>query len=336
MITVIMPTWNRLELLREAVASVLVQSFTDWELVVVDDYSQDGTWQWLESLDNRRIRPVRMERHLERSASRNAGLRAARGEYVIFMDDDDFLLDSALARLHQSLREHESAIAAIGARSEFGQSGCRRVPHPRRGYLRDTWQDVMFGWTPGCGQALIRRSAIARAGGWNERLSLAEDHDLWLRLARLGPMVLIPETVVACRIHTGQTSRVGAALRTIVLRRAYLAGVASENRARAERTLRALRLSRVALRSFRRGRYRDACRRSWQTLRQAPWLLASPISRPEIAGLVLRSMTGILFGENAVRRLRHLKRAWTKTLRKGTGSRLPAEAGLEIGRREAS
>src|SRR5437879_843479 len=110
-VTVVIPTRNRLPLLQESVANVRAQTFTDWELIVVDDASEDGTWSWLSSLADSRIRVIRLARHSERSAARNRGLVEARGEFVLFLDDDDRLYPRALERLADALARHSDAVA---------------------------------------------------------------------------------------------------------------------------------------------------------------------------------------------------------------------------------
>ena len=344
-ISVITPTHNRVGFLRQAVASVAAQSLEQWEMIVADDASEDGTWEYLQSLKETRVRSLRMEGHRERSAARNAALRVARGEFVLYLDDDDWLMDRALARLLEALRAEESAIGAVGARLAVGQDGWHRSPHPRRRHVQDSWQDVLFGWAPGCGQALLKRSVVLEAGGWNERLSIAEDHDLWLRMAQLGPVVLIPQAVLAVRLHPGQTVMTCAGIRTIGLRRTLLASLAEKEREPAARTVRAYGHWRVAVRAFRRGRYPDAWRHCSQAIRLAPRLLGSPLSRPELARLGLRSLMGMALGERMIRGLRNTKQALLGARRKQrakrtTFARPPALGSLEHGgadrRREAA
>jgi len=328
-ISVIIATRNRLGYLREAVASVQSQSFTEWELIVVDDCSQDGTWDWLESLDDERIRALRMQQHRERSAARNAGLRAARGEYVLFLDDDDWLLGGALTHLWGALQAQNAAIAAAGARWEVRPAGWRRVSHPRRGRLRDIWEDVMFGWAPQCGQTLLRKSAVLEAGAWQDRFIPAEDHGFWSRFSRLGPVVLIGQPVLAYRVHQGQSLN-ATGLAMVTLRRAAVAKLDGVEGRRAERTLLAMRHARLSHRAFQRARYVLACRHWWQSVRQAPWLLESPLCRPEITGIGLRCMAGLVLGERVIRRLRHFKRAMTDAFRRRASRRVPANANFGI------
>ncbi|HVC00472.1 MAG TPA: glycosyltransferase [Candidatus Dormibacteraeota bacterium] len=329
MITVIIPTRNCLKFLQPAVASVVAQSFSDWELIVVDDVSEDGTWDWLRGLEDRRIHSLRMDEHRERSAARNAGLREARGEFVLFLDNDDLLFPGALSRLLEALQSHPGAIAAVGARLDFNLGSQRRVRHPLRGYVRNTWLDAMLGWVPQCGQVLLRRTAVAQAGGWKDDYIPAEDHDLWVRLSPLGPVVLIPQIVLGYRIHPQQTSKVFVRSRTIALRRSCLSECSGEERVRGERTVLAWRHNWIAARAFRRRRFRDACRHCWLAVRQAPWLLESPLCRGEITDLGFKSLVGMAFGEPTIRGLRRCKRILASALPKGRLRRslLRAEAG---------
>lgn len=332
MITVIIPTRNRLAFLREAVASVAGQSFHDWELVVVDDASEDGTWEWLGSLGDARIRVLRMERHRERSAARNAGLAVACGEAVLFLDDDDWLLDGALARLWSALRNHGSAVASVGARVQTGPDGRRRTPHPRRRHFRSVFMDAMAGWAPVSGQTLLQVAAVRQAGGWNETLSLAEDTDFWLRLSRLGPVVLIPQSVLAYRVHPGQTAATGVTWLAVRVRRARLSELDRRNLPRAGRALLAMRYQRVASRAFRRGNYGIACFHWWLAVREAPWLLASPIFRPEIATMAAKSLLGLVLGNRAIGGLRRFKRILRRALPIRRPRRSSSPAGWKIER----
>ena len=205
-ISVVIPTRNRLPLLRHAIDSVAGQGLPGWEVVVVDDASNDETWSWLERLSDPRVRSIRLDRHSERSVARNRGLREARGEFVLFLDDDDRLLSAALARLRRALLQSPEAVGAVGATVRSDPTGHReRAPHPRLGFTRMIWQDVLLGWDSGSGQALFRADRVREAGGWSEELSYWELGDLWFRVSRLGPVVFVPATVLELRVHPGQT-----------------------------------------------------------------------------------------------------------------------------------
>src|SRR5919201_1279632 len=96
LVSVVIPTRNRVAWIRESVGSVERQSLDDYELIVVDDQSDDGTWNWLQQRHNPRLRLIRLEKHSERSAARNRGLAEAAGDFVLFLDDDDRLTPRAL------------------------------------------------------------------------------------------------------------------------------------------------------------------------------------------------------------------------------------------------
>lgn len=315
-ISVIIPTRNRKEFLCEAVASVLAQSFAEWELIVVDDASEDGTGPWLQSLSDSRIRVLRLESHRDRSAARNAGLAAARGEYVLFLDDDDWLLAGALANLFGAFTWRPAAIGAIGAYTYKNDWGSwNRGSHPRRRAFGSIWRDLLFGWIPIPSQSLLRRSAVVEAGGWNETMSCSEDVDLWLRLWRLGPAVLVPQAVVAYRIHSGQTQKAGTWKLNIELRRKAVARQSEDDRRRAECSILAHRLVRRSWRSLRQDESWKALRWWGKAVLSAPWLLASPASRALLAETGLRCLTHAALGHWVVAGLRKAKRACIRAYR---------------------
>src|SRR5689334_23253461 len=96
-VSVIVPTYNRAALLREAIASVLAQSFGDFELIIVDDGSTDKTSDVIEGFRDRRIRRLLMEHCANLSVIRNTGIRDASGEFTAFLDSDDLWRDDKLA-----------------------------------------------------------------------------------------------------------------------------------------------------------------------------------------------------------------------------------------------
>lgn len=328
-ISVIIPTHNRLAFLRETIASVLAQSYKEWELVVVDDCSEDGTWHWLCSLDDDRIRPLHLQRNRMYAEARNEGLRAAHGDCVLFLDDDDWLFPQALTLLLEALRSTPSAVAAVGARVQGGADGWRRAPHPHRLLIRHTLTDVMGGWVPQCSQVLLQRSAAMQAGCWRHEFLPAEDDDFWLRVARLGAFALIPETVSGYRIHRGQSLRAGASTRALAARRGLLAGLEGMERSRGEGANRARRLARIARRAYREAALGKAAAFAWRAIACAPSALWSPLTRSLILPLALRCSAGAILGRRGVLFWRHWRRALTLRIRiKPTPAVTPGRQGV--------
>jgi len=98
--SIIIPLYNRRSRIDSAVHSVLSQAFTDWELIIVDDASTDGSWEHIQSYTDQRIRVLRNEVNSERCVTRNKGIATAKGEYICFLDSDDYHLSNHLEALH--------------------------------------------------------------------------------------------------------------------------------------------------------------------------------------------------------------------------------------------
>jgi len=205
LVTVVIATHNRRPLLEEAVASVKGQVGVVWELIIVDDASTDDTSAYTSTLTW--ARTIRLPEPGERSRARNRGLAEARGQYVMFLDDDDLLHPGALAVLCSALDQHPRAIAAVGAREDWVMAeGYRgRDIHPLREEVRPMFDELLYGWSAVSGQNLYRSHRVRDIGGYDVGLAGLEDRDLWLRLARRGPLVLCPQTVMTYRIAPGQS-----------------------------------------------------------------------------------------------------------------------------------
>jgi glycosyltransferase involved in cell wall biosynthesis len=307
-VSVIIPTWNRMAFLQEAIVSVLEQKYSDWEVIVIDDASSDGTWAWLNSLRDPRIRVFRMEEHRERSAARNRGLREAQGERMLFLDDDDHLERHALVYLSDVLDQNPDAVASVGARLYFDDHGIRnkfRLSHWR--VKRVIWPDVLLGFVPGQGEALIQRAAIVAAGAWNESLSAAEDHDLWLRLAKIGPVVITPRIVLRVRMHAAQTQFTGVRHMEQKFRAEFVSRLPIGERILGERFHQAQRAATAGSIAFSRGRHRKACGFFLASIFKAPRLLISSVSGPTLLSLLAKAAFGIVFGRRGTAFFRRIK-----------------------------
>ena len=204
-VSVVTPTRNRLSMLQQAVDSVLRQTFDAWELVVVDDASDDGTWEWLSSLSNPRIRSFRLEERGEQSRARNTGVKASTAPIVVSLDDDDLLTPTALERHVEALREHPQAIASVGGHENFDDQGAKkRYQLVRRKQVRSIYRDILFGWMATAGESAFRREILERVNYWDESWLRATDHELWSRVGSLGDVVILPDIVLNYRVHSGQ------------------------------------------------------------------------------------------------------------------------------------
>jgi glycosyltransferase involved in cell wall biosynthesis len=312
-VTIVIPTRNRCHLLGEAIASVRAQTFVEWELIVVDDASEDETWPRLQDLRDPRIRTIRFEERAERSEARNAGLRVANAPLILFLDDDDLLPARALHAHVVALQRHPAAIASIGGYVMFDGSGSRRTYRiVRSGRLREIFKDVLFGWMAISGQCLLRTGAVRSVNGWDGDRIPIEDHDLWLRLGRVGPVVLLPDQVLMYRIHRGQWRPKNLhKMMTEVREQAVLQTHVAE-RSLADRVLGARSLAQKASKHYRRSEAGRALLLYLRAIRLAPSLLRSPLTRPMIVVPMMTCLAGnigLRIGRPLVSRMRRaLKR----------------------------
>jgi len=308
-VSVIIPTRDRLAFLKEAVGSVLGQTLSACEAIVVNDASSDGTTEWLAEQETERLTTLTFEQHRERAVARNSGLEKARGEFVLFLDDDDRLRHSALEKLHSALERDLQANGAVGALVLFDASANRRrLPHPRRLIERGVWTDLLAFWMPPLGTTLFRTNVLKAVGGWNPAITVSGDRELFIRVSRQGPVLLVPEVVLDKRTHGGQWRAVE--IREIQGRwvREHIDGLPSGDRELAEQLTRAYRLLNDARIAYGNLESRKAISLYGQALRVAPSLLRSPLVRPEIVRGVTKSSVGLVLGRRGILAARQSKR----------------------------
>jgi len=261
-VSVVIPTHNRLAMVREAVRSVEQQTFADRELIVVDDGSDDGTWDWLQSRGD--LRALRSAERRGPSAARNRGVEAATGEYVAFLDSDDLCLPRRLERQVQVLEADPTLVLCHS--NEIWLRDGRELRQLAKHEKRGGW--IFEHCLPMCrispSAALVRRRVLLEQGGFDEELEVAEDYELWLRLTCRAPVGFVEEPLVIKRGgHGDQLSlRHGRiemfrveALRRVLAR----AELDPTQRAAARRTLRE-KCELVALGCEKRGRPDEARR----------------------------------------------------------------------------
>ncbi len=189
LVSVVMPAHNAVRFIGEAIDSVLTQSLSDLELIVVNDGSTDDTCSAIPKSDPR-VRVISRPNGGP-SGARNLGLRHAAGTYIWHLDADDVLMPDALIEAVRELEACPSLSGVVGKWSVINQGGqeTARPAHlwasiniPRKELFRQMLLRTLF--PPSA--ALIRRIAIEHAGAWDEELWCAEDRDLWLRILQTG------------------------------------------------------------------------------------------------------------------------------------------------------
>lgn len=190
-ISVIMPVYNRADTVGRAVASVLRQSFADFELIVVDDGSIDGTADVLRAITDPRLRLIALEQNVGGNAARNRGINESRAELLTFLDSDDEFLPDRLGGTVRHFAEHRDIDLLVDAcikrwpEAPGKQDRVRHNPElsGNEAVLAALFDRSLFKATPGI---TVRRDAAIRAGLFDVGLRRRQDYDFILRVARVG------------------------------------------------------------------------------------------------------------------------------------------------------
>jgi glycosyltransferase involved in cell wall biosynthesis len=210
-VTVIIPTYNRAALLGEAIKSVLMQRFTNWELIVVDDGSTDATRALLETFHDARLRLLRQP-HRGISSAMNLGLSAARGEYIARLDSDDIWQPDMLSTM-VSLLDGRPEIGVVYCKGQAMDINGRPLCHiqgmmPR--FPNDCFRSMAYDDFT-CNIATVaRHECFLRAGGYDEALLGNEDWDMWLRISQYYEFAFVDRELARYRWHNGNLTRPGS------------------------------------------------------------------------------------------------------------------------------
>ena len=201
MISVVIPTFNRKTLLIEAIESVLAQTFRDWELIVVDDGSTDGTEEKLKRLLCPEIRYIR-QRNQGVSRARNRGIQTAVNDWIAFLDSDDYWHKDKL-RLQLEALDANPEYRAAHTDEVWIRSGVRVNPGKRhRKHSGWIFHHCLRLCLISPSSVLLHRSLF------DESLPVCEDYDLWLRITARQPVLFHPDKLVVKRGgHQDQLSR---------------------------------------------------------------------------------------------------------------------------------
>lgn len=202
--SIIIPTYNRAAFLPKAIESVLAQTYTDRELIIVDDGSTDNTKEVVAKYNDERIKYVYQD-NAERSAARNNGIAHANGEYVCFMDSDNYMKPDRLEKLSAFIaRENRIACYYTGIEYFNERAGCGNIkeghsyPFPMDVDL--LIKDIIATPQLCCATEILRRHQF------NMALSIGEDMELLFRITAEYPLIYIPNQATVVEIeHEGRS-----------------------------------------------------------------------------------------------------------------------------------
>lgn len=202
-VSVIIPTYNRAWSIQRAIQSIQSQTFKDMEIIVIDDGSIDNTQEIVRAIHDDRISYIRFETNRGSGATRNEGLRVAKGKYIAFLDSDDEWLPEKLEK-QVNLMEVlplDYGISYSGSISCW--DGSKRqdvVCRAHKRYSGDVYQDWLLSkFTCVTPAVMIKRDCISKVGLFNEQLKRMQDADYWTRIFKVYKCAVIEEPLV--KIH---------------------------------------------------------------------------------------------------------------------------------------
>jgi glycosyltransferase involved in cell wall biosynthesis len=209
-ISVIIPTYNRESFLADAIDSILAQEYSDFEVLVVDDGSTDGTKERVRQYGSK-VHYL-YQKNLGPSASRNLGIINAKGEYIAFCDSDDRFLPQKLAKQMEYIQNHPDSPFLYTWYYQVNQNNkTDQIRKPSHCENREQLQYCLFNrkFTIRTSTVLVKKSYFDQAGLFNEKFWYSQDWDMWLRLAAYYQGACLEEPLTEYRLHGENRSNHG-------------------------------------------------------------------------------------------------------------------------------
>ncbi len=199
LVSVIIPAYNAAATLKRAVDSVLSQNYPSIELILVDDASSDATHDLIKSLQDPRLRYIKLAINGGVSNARNQGIEVARGELIAFLDADDEWLPGKLELQVAEITSRDGVTLVSCLAYDVAPSGEISGKHnfgrmPVRGSR--SWVGLLEFTSVTTSTVLTSKACLKKAGGFDSKLRVAEDQDLWIRLALLGDVAIVDKFLV--------------------------------------------------------------------------------------------------------------------------------------------
>lgn len=207
-VSVLMPVYNAEGYVKEAINSILNQTFKDFELVVLNDASGDSSKDAILSFQDTRIRYIENEQNKGLSFSRNRLLSEARGEYIAWLDADDIAYPTRLAEEYRFLEEHPD-YAMVASWARLVDATGKPTGNFIKSYIPDEYLSALLLFVNYFVQSsvLLRKSCLPEVH-YRPEFPPTEDYEFWVRIAAKYPVAILSKTLVDYRIHTTNVSSV--------------------------------------------------------------------------------------------------------------------------------
>ncbi len=206
LISVVIPVYNGEKTIRETIESVLNQTYRDFELIVINDGSQDATVEIVESIQDPRIKLLSYP-NAGQAESRNRGVSHAVGKFIAFLDADDLWTPDKLEAQLKALQANPQAAVAYSWTNYIDESSQFLRQGSYVSAAGDVFKNLLVvNFLENGSNPLIRAQALAQVGGFDGSVTPAEDWDMWLRLATRYQFVAVPSPQILYRVSTSSSS----------------------------------------------------------------------------------------------------------------------------------
>jgi len=206
-VSVIIPTYNREHLLGRAISSVLSQTYTDFEIIVVDDNSSDNTQDIIKSFKDKRLRYVRHEVNKGNAAARNTGIKLARGDFIAFQDSDDEWFPGKLEKQIGIFKDAPEEVGVVYT-GFWRIQGNKKIYLPSRVRKKngDIHTEILRNPFIGTPSAMVKKICFEKAGIFDERIHHYVDWELWIRISQFFHFKCIDEPMLISYYTPGSLS----------------------------------------------------------------------------------------------------------------------------------
>lgn len=208
LVSVIMPAYNSEKYISEAIESILNQTFKDFEFIIIDDGSNDRTWDTIQDYARKdeRIVSVKNEKNLKTTATLNKGINLAKGKYLVRMDADDWSYPYRIQEQVEFMEQNPTVVVSGGAIEVCDEN--LNVKNKRKYPNSD--EDIrkkIFRYNPFAHPSIImRKDKVIEVGMYDEELPLTQDYDLYFRLGKVGKFANLDKMLIKLRTHPQSSS----------------------------------------------------------------------------------------------------------------------------------
>ncbi len=217
LVSVIIPTYNRANKVMRAIQSVWTQDYQNFEILVIDDGSTDGTPSLFQKMEDDRLQFIRLEKNVGGARARNAGLHRARGEFIAFLDSDDEWFPSKLTKQLQKFGElpEEYGLVYCGLLSVDSRAkpGREYIRNAAGSFLEDMLVQNVIGTMS---SVMVKKRFLEQSGGFDPLMRSCQDWDLYIRLMKICPFHFVGEALLRYHIDKDDQSRISNRIESLL------------------------------------------------------------------------------------------------------------------------